>query len=203
MGDIFLSYSELKAKYRNDIDYLIQKYDRGGRILILAPHGGGIERGTSELAKAIAGDELSLYLFEGLMPLAHQSKDLHITSARFDEPECLELTRGFQTSLAIHGCIGKEPMIYVGGKDCDLKDKLISGLSAKGRPVKIGTGSFAGTLPTNICNCTQSGRGVQLEFSNGLRRLLFEDWQNRNGRKHTTELFSKLVAEIRTAIGII
>jgi phage replication-related protein YjqB (UPF0714/DUF867 family) len=35
-------------------------------LAILAPHGGGIEPGTSELAEAVAGEGLSFYAFEGL-----------------------------------------------------------------------------------------------------------------------------------------
>jgi len=37
-------------------------------VAILAPHGGGIEAGTSEIARAVAGSEFNLYLFEGIRP---------------------------------------------------------------------------------------------------------------------------------------
>jgi phage replication-related protein YjqB (UPF0714/DUF867 family) len=49
----------------------------------------------------------------------------------------------------------------------------------------------------NICNRTSSGKGVQLELSNGLRRSLFDDWRTRQGRKTTTSLFAKLASDIR------
>lgn len=201
MGDKYTSFYSLKENYRNDIDYRIKKIDIGGKILILAPHGGGIERGTSELARAIAGNDLSLYLFEGLMPKACESQELHIPSTRFDEPKCLKLVQKFQTTLAIHGCGGKEPMIYVGGKDIDFKERLIAELAAKGYPVQLGTEKYAGIYSSNICNRTNSRKGVQLEFSNGLRRFLFDNWRTRKGRKTTTELFSRLTSDIRAAIG--
>jgi phage replication-related protein YjqB (UPF0714/DUF867 family) len=34
-------------------------------VAVVAPHGGSIERGTYEIARAIAGNDFSLYPFEG------------------------------------------------------------------------------------------------------------------------------------------
>lgn len=196
-----LHFQDIKENYREEENYRIRAVNRDGRILILGPHGGGIERGTSELVRAIAGDNLSYYLFEALMPTARESQKLHITSTQFDEPRCLELIRAFQTSLAIHGCIGKRPMIFVGGRNDDLKKILVTGLEQKGYPVQIGTGKYAGSCPSNICNRTNTGKGVQLELSNGLRRTLFKDWRTRRSRKSTTALFARLTADIRDLLG--
>jgi phage replication-related protein YjqB (UPF0714/DUF867 family) len=55
-------------------------------VAIIAPHGGKIEPGTSEIAAAIAGDDYSLYRFQGLRDRPRE--ELHITSAKFDEPTC-------------------------------------------------------------------------------------------------------------------
>ena len=198
--DRFIHFSDLEKQFTGGVHFRKTKYDRGGAILILAPHGGGVERGTSELARAIAGDNLSLYLFEGLMPTAKESQALHITSTNFDEPDCLNLIGKFQKALAIHGYNGKEPMIYVGGKDNELKDMLIAVLNAKRYPVQPAILKYAGDCSTNICNRTSSGKGVQLELSNGLRRKLFEDWRTRKTRKITTELFSSLVTIIRSVL---
>jgi phage replication-related protein YjqB (UPF0714/DUF867 family) len=198
--DRFAYFADLDTQFTEGDHFCRTARDRGGTILILAPHGGGIERGTSELARSIAGDNLSLYLFEGLMPTARQSQALHITSTKFDEPKCLKLISKFQKALAIHGCGGREPMIYVGGKDDDLKNALVSKLSARGHPIQLGTGRFAGIFSTNICNQTSSGKGVQLELSNGLRRSLFDDWRTRKGRKTTTSLFAELASDIRDVL---
>ena len=194
--DTFSHFADLDKQFTEGVDFCRTARNQGGAILILAPHGGGIERGTSELARSIAGDNLSLYLFEGLMPTARQSQALHITSTKFDEPGCLTLTSTFQKALAIHGCDGREPMLYVGGRDDDLKNALIAELSVRGHPVQPGTERFAGIFSTNICNRTSSGKGVQLELSNGLRRSLFDDWRTRKGRKTTTSLFAKLASDI-------
>jgi phage replication-related protein YjqB (UPF0714/DUF867 family) len=61
-----------------------QGFDRlGSDVCIIAPHGGKIEKWTSEIATALAGDDYNLYLFEGLKRA--KNRDLHITSSRFDE----------------------------------------------------------------------------------------------------------------------
>ena len=57
---------------------------------MVAPHGGLIEVGTSEIAHIIAGSEYSLFSFEGLKPYG-ANRDLHITSHQFDHPDCLAM----------------------------------------------------------------------------------------------------------------
>ena len=200
MPDSFQNYAQLQTEYRNGRDFRICHADRGGELLILAPHGGGIEPGTSEIAVALAGDDLSYYLFEGLGQTGRDNRRLHLTSARFDEPQCLDLVTRYQTALAVHGYLNREPMIVIGGRDLELKARLMAELSARGWPVQIGTDGYAGTLRSNICNRTRSGKGVQLEFSDGLRKPLFADWQYRIGRKTTTDQFLQLVTAIRSVI---
>ena len=195
--DRFASFADLEKDFTEGQHFRVKPFDRGGTILILAPHGGGIERGTSEIATSIAGDNLSLYLFEGLLRTAHDSQELHITSTSFDEPRCLGLIRKFPKALAIHGCSNNGQAIYVGGKDDELKHTLIAELRTKGYQVRLGTGGLAGTDFANICNRTSSGKGVQLELSRGLRCMLFDNWQTHKSRKTTTALFTRLVSDIR------
>jgi phage replication-related protein YjqB (UPF0714/DUF867 family) len=200
MSDTYKSYADLILRYQKDVHFRICYKNRGGKIIILAPHGGGIERGTSELAKAIANSDLSLYLFEGRLPKARQSQKLHITSTRFDEPIGCESIKGFSTSLAIHGCIGRAPLIYVGGRDEDMKYRLLEMLEKRGYPAKPGKGAYSGVFKTNICNRTYTGKGVQLELSNGFRRLLFQYWQTRKGRQIKTAQFDTFVNDIREVL---
>jgi phage replication-related protein YjqB (UPF0714/DUF867 family) len=58
------------------------------RIAIIAPHGGGIEPGSSTIARAIAGEDINMYLFEGIK-VAKGNAIVHIASHHFDEPRCL------------------------------------------------------------------------------------------------------------------
>lgn len=200
MPDAFQNFLKLQEVFQANLDYRIESVNRGGRIIILAPHGGGIERGTSELVRAIASEDLSYYLFEGLMHYARESKKMHITSTSFDEPRCLEMLRSFETSIAIHGCTGKEPFICVGGKNTDLCNILVDSLKGKGYCLREDSWQYAGTDNMNICNRTANGSGVQLEFSTGFRRLLFVTWENRKGRRSTTEYFQQFVSCVRKII---
>ncbi len=40
---------------------------------------------------------------------------LHITSRRFDEPSCLELLSTCSFVIAIHGCVGGDERVLLGG----------------------------------------------------------------------------------------
>lgn len=194
----FDGFTALAKRYTNGKDHRIVQKDRGGKFLILAPHGGGIEPGTSELAKAIAGEDLSLNLFEGVR--SSKNEVLHLTSIHFDEPQCVNLIQKFPKAIAIHGCNDQESVIYVGGLDPDLRNKFVEDLSAKGYLIKISSEGLAGVFPTNICNRTQTGRGVQLEFSIGIRREFFKNWRTRIGRRTTTQAMQNIVADIRSII---
>ncbi|MCG2787227.1 MAG: poly-gamma-glutamate hydrolase family protein [Anaerolineae bacterium] len=200
MSDKFASFAALSKKYQYGVGFLIRRENRGKNILIFAPHGGGIERGTSEIVRAIACDDLSYYLFEGCLNTYKENRRLHITSANFDEPKCLSLIKHFDTSLAIHGCRGVEPIIYVGGRDAHMKEKMIVCLFAKGYPVQDGKRKYEGVFPRNICNRTKSGKGVQIELSTAFRKSLFANWKVRSGRENTTKLFKRFVSDVREII---
>ena len=137
------------------------------RVAIIATHGGKIEAGTSELARAIAGDAYSLYLFEGRK--ANGNRDLHITSHHFDEPRCLAIVREASTVLAVHGCQG-ENAILVGGLDEALADALSVALVQQGLPAHRHGHRFPATNPLNICNRGARHAGAQLELTLDMRR---------------------------------
>ena len=60
-------------------DYRIEARHVTNSALVMAPHGGRIEPGTSEIARSVAQDDKSLYLFEGVrVGLRHH--ELHVTS---------------------------------------------------------------------------------------------------------------------------
>jgi phage replication-related protein YjqB (UPF0714/DUF867 family) len=64
VADRYRSFTALDAEQRRGIDYNIRLQDRGTAIAVIAPHGGGIEPGSSEIAMAIARDDYSFYAFE-------------------------------------------------------------------------------------------------------------------------------------------
>ena len=67
MGDCYRSYGELKEHEKEGEDYQIVSVtqDRDPRVALIAPHGGQIEPGTSEIAENVAGDAFVLYSFQG------------------------------------------------------------------------------------------------------------------------------------------
>jgi phage replication-related protein YjqB (UPF0714/DUF867 family) len=144
---------------------------RQSPVAIIAPHGGNIEPGTSAIATKIAADDYCLYCFEGRKP--RDNWDLHITSTHFDEPQCLTLISRCDRVVAIHGCNGQQPIVYMGGLDQCLLDAIRNHFDEVG--ILTGTHNnpdLQGIHSKNICNRGRRGQGVQLEVSYGLRSAL-------------------------------
>ena len=143
---------------------------------MIAPHGGYIEPGTTEIARAIAGDDLSVYSFIGLRP-GRPHGDLHITSRLFDEPRCFALLARSEVAVAIHGRadIDDPLLVYLGGLDTALRDRLRETLTAAGFEARHDAQRYPGLHAMNVCNRGRSGRGVQLELPRSLRRHLTAD----------------------------
>ncbi len=125
--------------------------------MVIAPHGGGIEIGTSQLAARIARGRHSLFLFEGLKP-PWQNRGLHITSHRFDHPLCVALVSRSPVTLAVHGCRG-ESRIYVGGLDTELKTLLTGQAERRRLSASSDNHPYMGLNPLNICNRGSRGQG--------------------------------------------
>jgi phage replication-related protein YjqB (UPF0714/DUF867 family) len=168
--DRYRSYSELAENEVEGTDFTITISRRHySAVAVIAPHGGKIESRTSEIARAIAGEDFNLYLFEGIKKRGSYVA-LHITSRRFDEPSCLELLSTCSFVIAIHGCVGGDERVLIGGLDHSLKDKMAIELRQIGVDVQNDGHHFQATDPNNICNRGQSNRGVQLELTRVLRR---------------------------------
>lgn len=167
--DKYTSFAELNAHEREDVDFrvLVRPVPRSS-VSVVAPHGGRIEPHTSAIARAIAGADLNLYLFEGIK--ASGNGVLHLTSHRFDEPRCLDLVAHSPFVVTVHGCNDKTQVVYAGGLDYELKRELVVAMRAAGVNVKDKGHSYPGALPKNICNRGSTGRGVQVEISAPLRR---------------------------------
>lgn len=191
--DKYANFSELLEHEREGQDYERVIQARAAEVVILAPHGGGIECGTSEVAKALAGDVFSLYCFEGVKLTGN--KYLHITSTRFTDSACLELVGTHATAIAIHGCGGEEAAVYVGGRNERLKQSILQSLHAGGFTAFEANDRHPGTHPRNICNLGREG-GVQLELTTGLRQQMFRG-MSRAERKFTTPVFDAFVEAVR------
>ncbi len=169
MSDKYLCFADLAKENVPGVDYRISTIVRpNSHVLIIAPHGGSIERRTSEIARSLTGDDHSLYLFEGIDPNG-TFDTLHITSHRFDEPSCIELVQQFPCAISVHGCSGDREEIFLGGLNLVLRKLFYESLSFAGLTVFNGEHKFQGTHPMNICNRGSTNQGIQIEFSDALR----------------------------------
>ncbi len=173
MADKYRNFHELSSGERVGVDFRICIHHRLVRVAIIAPHGGKIEWGTSEIAAAIAGDAYSLYCFEGMKPQGN--RNLHITSTRFDEPKCVNLISACDLVVAVHGCQGNDQTVYLGGLDKTLRNAICDQLKGIGVTTSIHSNPYLqGVSQDNICNRGRRRRGVQLEISKGLRTVLLQ-----------------------------
>jgi phage replication-related protein YjqB (UPF0714/DUF867 family) len=195
--------------------------DEGPRTAILAPHGGGIERGTSELCLAVAGYHpanlpitppagvtYDYWMFEGIRDGGNA--DLHVTSTGCDDLVAVRLCAGALGALSLHGFKPEnlhpprspnEQVVFVGGCDTLLRDLLVEALDDVDLPVEAAAqGEIDGDSVCNIVNRNLRGKGAQLELSEPLRDTMFTR-NTRPGRRHTTtEVFWRFVAACRDAL---
>jgi phage replication-related protein YjqB (UPF0714/DUF867 family) len=197
MADKYATFSELAHSMREGRDFRRRRRKRRGTTAVIAPHGGGIEAGTSEVADAVAADDFSFYAFEGIKS---KNGDLHITSTRFDEPRCVALVRASERAISIHGKKQERQVVFLGGRDERTLSRLRESLSARGFRYETHR-SALGLNQANICNRTASGVGVQLELSKGLRRSFFASL-SKSGRRSKTQRFHQFVAAVREAIRV-
>jgi phage replication-related protein YjqB (UPF0714/DUF867 family) len=196
--DRYRDFGELAQKEIYGIDYSIEILRRPSHVVIVAPHGGAIEPGTSEIAAGIASHDLGVYLFEGRKKSGNGR--LHLTSTGFDEPGCLTLIRNYSVVLAIHGCRNRqqaEAGVFVGGLHEDFRSLLKRCLGNGGFHVRDDD-STRGLSPVNICNKGSLGKGAQIEISENLRNRMFDRISD-CGRM-TQPVLDRFIHAIRSAI---
>ncbi|WP_208646535.1 poly-gamma-glutamate hydrolase family protein [Mesorhizobium waimense] len=176
----YMAFADLAAEKLQGVDYDFLVLDRASNVAIVAPHGGWIEHATSQLATAVAGDDLSLYLFEGLKP-KRPHRELHIPSEYFDERQCVQLVTKAQLAIGMHGrADGDDPeTIWLGGLGKELRDAIAVALEAAGFKAITSGHRLPGEHKNNICNRGIGRAGVQLELPKTLRDALVADPERR------------------------
>lgn len=190
------------------------------RTVIVAPHGGGIESGTSELCLAIAGYHPvdltptpadgpfhDYWIFEGVR--ASGNGELHVTSTGCDDHVARALAGGSLNAVGLHGCTTSQAglpdgaqAVLVGGRSPTFKAHLLTRHTAADIHAidAAAISDLSGSEPTNIANRTLLGAGAQLELTNPLRRAMFRI-NTRADRKNTTRrLFWIFTTAVREAI---
>lgn len=64
--DKYANFIELAQNEREGEDYTILLRESNSKFAIIAPHGGGIEPGTLDLADAVASSDHTFYAFKGI-----------------------------------------------------------------------------------------------------------------------------------------
>ncbi|MGW7100376.1 poly-gamma-glutamate hydrolase family protein [Streptomyces sp. NPDC054838] len=181
MADLYPTYAALAAARQIGVDYrLLIRKPPGSRLCQIAIHGGGIERGTTEIADYLAASTSRYYAFDAMM--ASGNSDLHITSTNYDEPQALDLVAASDFVISWHGADGTDPVTYLGGLDTDTGARIRASLEQAGFTVMAATSGIEGSDPANICNRGARSMGVQLELTLGLRQSFFTDF-TRTGRE--------------------
>ena len=153
------SFAELSAS-EDPADYAIKANDIGSDTTILAIHGGGIERGTSELVESLDGyGKYNTYLFKGLKTVDNGSLFLK------------------DWTVSVIGAAGDDKVTYIGGQNKLLAELIRLHLVTKGYNVQTLSipDRIAGTMNSNIANKNKLFHdsipfgGVQIAVSKGLR----------------------------------
>lgn len=189
--DQFHSFAELSAHYQEEHDFNIRTFERGARLSVFAIHGGGMEPGTSQLSREIAGLDLNLYLFNATLAdpdpwvagQANANQPLHLTSKAFDEPRALKMTQaeGLEDCVSIHGFGGADrPAACVGGGNerrmtsvGHLLSRLFLDLGSEWQ-IEFPCTHYPGKHRDNIINRCPN-QGVQIEFSRVARKMMVDD----------------------------
>ena len=132
-----------------------------------------------------------------------RNNELHVTSTHYDDQIALDLVRGSQRTVAIHGCEGNESVAYIGGSDDRLIELITESLEDIGISVREAPHHISGTQENNIVNMTQTQGGVQLELTAQLRKEPFKIekfTQNRENKDNWDDLMYDFVDAMKSFI---
>jgi phage replication-related protein YjqB (UPF0714/DUF867 family) len=199
-GDTYACYTELaRAEPEGVTTFVVTSRTNDPRVLVFSPAGGGIEPGTSELARAISGSKWSLYDFEGRK--SSNNATLHLSNLNFDEPRALRALTPASRVVSVHGTSGTSAVVYLGGRDHDLRTRIERELRSAGFTVAATPSHLAHDQARDVTNRGRYAAGVSLELSNGLRRQMFVNGDlTRAGRTKPTATFTRFTRAVQRAI---
>lgn len=201
MADRCKSWAELLAAgYRQGEHFEIDDKPKAGvNWLIAAPHGGGIEPGTTEIAEAIAGDDFGFYTVKGILE-KHNKEILHITSHNFDEPGFLKSAPLHRRVLGVHGRgnKGKHVQVWVGGGRSAVVKRAVELFRLANYSSEVDT-HYNGDHPQNICNRGVQP-GLQLELPKAFREQFFPSLKRRVDRAQPNDAFRNFVRTVQDVL---
>ncbi len=185
-GDKYGSLDELRQNTTADVDYRVTRVDRDSWATIVSPHGGNLERGTSEIARKIAGDEYNLFDFQILR--TENVQEMHVTSTNFKDSNLNRLLERSSVCVSIHGRKGDDQVAWLGGTNECLKTLIAKYLEENQIQCTLTPPRLEGTSSENFVNAPKD-HGVQLELPRALRES--------GEHAHTPK---KLVESVRKAL---
>jgi phage replication-related protein YjqB (UPF0714/DUF867 family) len=199
MADKYGSFDELAANEPEGVTWSREWWFNDiSDVAHIAIHGGGIEQGTTEAARAGACGSHNYFSFLGRK--SSGNSELHVTSTKFDEPNLVALQARMARTVSWHGFAGTEKVTQVGGLDEEYALWIRRSLEAAGFVAVSASSEIGGRSPDNIANKNLRGAGVQLEVSTAQRSAWFEGNDPSAGnRGNTTEEFDRYVNAVRIA----
>ena len=201
--DYYASMTQLQRETKEGIDWKKEIRDQGNQVLIVAPHGGNIEQGTSELTKLLAQQGgYDYFSFEAMRP--SNNTQLHVTSTHYDDPTLHQMVEGRVATISIHGAKGDDQIVFLGGAKSVLRDAIQSQLESRGFAVQVPPEYLGGLNEDNFINKNENSTGVQLELTTALRKALFinQDMSttSRKNEDNWSSLMYQFVDALHTAI---
>lgn len=164
--DYYRSMTDLLKDTQEGKDWTKESTNRHSNVLIFAPHGGNIEKGTTELTKAIANKgNYDYYAFNGTRN--KNNSQLHVTSTNYNDLDLINRNYNKDVSISVHGAgqsQGKNTVL-IGGRDEKLIQLISKELSTFKFNVQRSLGHLAGIDTNNVVNYNKKGQGVQLELT--------------------------------------
>ncbi len=156
----------METALRDGRDYRVEALERRSPVTVFAIHG-GIEPGTARVARALAGSDWNLFVFQAL------SRDipygaLHVTSRHFNDPRALQLARSSWLGISIHGEKNPGSSACIGGLNAPLRQAVAQSLRAIGIEAQEPCARFPAPDLDNIANIPRD-YGIQIEMTKDLR----------------------------------
>ncbi|WP_347132019.1 poly-gamma-glutamate hydrolase family protein [Staphylococcus capitis] len=201
--DKYQSMTQLESETVEGVDWKKDTRDNGTKVLIVAPHGGNIEQGTTEATKALAKKgNYDYFSFEAIRP--KNNTELHVTSTHYDDPTLNQMIQNRTATISIHGAAGTDQIIYLGGPPSTLRDEMETQLKSSGFTVMAPLDYIGGVKKNNFINREENNTGVQLELTTALRKAFFNNGdtstKNRSNESNWTPLMQTFVDALYTSI---
>lgn len=201
--NVYSSFSQLALCEPGSFE--LELDERTSPYTVMAIHGGEIEPGTTDIARAIAGGTHSFYTFRGVK--AHGNRYLRIACNLFDEPYALYLVRLSMWIVSVHGCETPPRDAYgviVGGLADGLREEACGALRRAGfnaidglKPIDVHVpGSLKGDDRDDICNRGAFKEGLQLQLTADLRRELLPESGPPSSRFERLHSFSQTIRAV-------